>query len=547
MTPRNLRLGRFFAALPLVGFVSLASCVMSPQDSSALRAPSPTTTAEHPERGLLANPILDRQPMKAVYFFAGERGTNADLYTTHPSDTRDGRWNSDPSTRGWVMDRMARAHVNTVVMSYWSTMPRSSPMALDDTSLSGVLDGVTGRPLVVLPAIESANGWAFADEFPTNANGEVAPGLVDRVGNLVALFHDRMSLWAQMYDSDGTARYAVNIIHASSNRLAQSAGATDDEAFARGFDLVAAQVEQRFGIRVGFTLDAVAGQPYSATPSESGTALEQTASVLAIQGFEPEVWSGVVKSAPPCPANVTCAPYDNNVTNLGPIAKWKRKTTFDWVKTGVPVILGVSNGMDGRFVWAKYGVGIWGDNLNYTDDRFRNLVSEMKGKGVKGITFDTWNGYTEGYAAVPSAEHGDTVYAWLTDLFTPDPRNCSHEQFVDGVASHRVYGQICKKWIKLGGDQGFGPPATEQLRIEHGRVSHFVGGGSIYWSHDTGAHEVHGIIGETYRSEGGGGSCLGLPISDEEADGDGRISVFEHGVITWHDGLDRGTVSCHTG
>jgi len=74
-----------------------------------------------------------------------------------------------------------------------------------------------------------------------------------------------------------------------------------------------------------------------------------------------------------------------------------------------------------------------------------------------------------------------------------------------------------------------------------------VGGGSIYWSHDTGAHEVHGIIGETYRSEGGGGSCLGLPISDEEADGDGRISVFEHGVITWHDGLDRGTVSCHTG
>src|SRR5918998_5060565 len=100
-----------------------------------------TTTHGLPERrALLASPGVDGQPVKGVYFFPGESQGNVELYTTHPLNPDDKRWNSDPTSRTRVMDRMVAAHVNTVVMSYWSNMPQWSPMALDPTSLRGVLD-----------------------------------------------------------------------------------------------------------------------------------------------------------------------------------------------------------------------------------------------------------------------------------------------------------------------------------------------------------------------------------------------------------------------
>ena len=43
---------------------------------------------------------------------------------------------------------------------------------------------------------------------------------------------------------------------------------------------------------------------------------------------------------------------------------------------------------------------------------------------ISGIVFNTWNGYTEGYAAVPTREYGDVNHAWLKRLFAVDPRNC---------------------------------------------------------------------------------------------------------------------------
>jgi hypothetical protein len=175
-------------------------------------------SSSHPEwRGLLASPGFEGQPIKGVYFFAGEQGPNAGLYTTHPSDPRDLHWNSDPSTRSWVMDRMVQAHVNTIVLSYWSNMPQWSPMAIDpspspelSTTYSSVLDTVQGRPLVILPTIEGGSDpsliypsipeWDFPRDFPDSS------GLTDRIGYLVDLFSGRMNLWAQLYDRVGAPR-----------------------------------------------------------------------------------------------------------------------------------------------------------------------------------------------------------------------------------------------------------------------------------------------------------------------------------------------------
>jgi hypothetical protein len=329
----------------------------------------------------------------------------------------------------------------------------------------------------------------------------------------------------------------------------------DDKEFARAFDEVAAQVEARYQISIGFTLDAIGNQRYSAYPNQAGAALERTRSVLAVQGFASEVFSRKVRSGPRCAQQknwLECQPQDNNIDNLERLADWKREAVLDWVRTGVPLILDVNNGFDGRIVWSKVpeGAFYWGDNLDYTEDRWRNWmsqlkwISQLKGSGIKGITFDSWNGYTEGYAAVPSIEHGSTVVDWLMDLLEPPPWDCSHMHYVNGARTHRVYGAICKKWIELGADRGFGAPVSGELPSARGRVSYFTGGKAIYWSKATQAHEVHGSIARTYRRFGADASCLGLPISDEEATEGGRVSYFEYGRIVWQQGDTDGRIIC---
>jgi hypothetical protein len=237
-------------------------------------------------------------------------------------------------------------------------------------------------------------------------------------------------------------------------------------------------------------------------------------------------------------------PVDNNRSNLTALIDWKAAALRDWVATGVPVIYDVSSGYDGRLVFRGGGTFFWGDNADYTDDRWRNALSQFKGNGIAGITFNTWNGYTEGFAAVPTVEHGTTIYNWLTDLYEPDPRVCSHMHYANGQRTHRAFGAICEKWVSLGGDRGLlGPPTSGEQASARGRGSHFARG-SIFWSGGTGAHEVHGLIRDAYGESRWDAGCLGLPTSDEEDGGGGRQARFQGGVITWTRGAPRAQVRC---
>jgi hypothetical protein len=199
----------------------------------------------HPEwRALLASPGFEGQPVKGVYFFPGEPASNLDLYTVHPILPDDQHWNSDPTSRTRVLDRIVAAGTNTVVMSYWSNMLQWSPMFLDDSSDPGLLDAVQDRRLVSLPVIEGGFDskhpdiphWEFSNDFPSQPGGfSAAPGLTNRIGQLVTLFKGRMKLWAQLYDRTGAPRYAVQILHVCS-----VIPGTDDLQFARAFEKVAA-------------------------------------------------------------------------------------------------------------------------------------------------------------------------------------------------------------------------------------------------------------------------------------------------------------------
>jgi len=100
-----------------------------------------------------------------------------------------------------------------------------------------------------------------------------------------------------------------------------------------------------------------------------------------------------------------------------------------------------------------------------------------------------------------------------------------------------VHGDIRNKWASFGWEQGFlGYPLTDESITPDGigRYNHFQGG-SIYWTPNTGAWEVHGDIRIKWASMGWENSCLGYPISDEEPGSGGwaRQSRFEHGIIKW--------------
>jgi uncharacterized protein with LGFP repeats len=93
---------------------------------------------------------------------------------------------------------------------------------------------------------------------------------------------------------------------------------------------------------------------------------------------------------------------------------------------------------------------------------------------------------------------------------------------------------IDDKYAALGGLGGFlGHPQDETGTPDGiGRFNDFEGG-SIYWTPQTGAHEVHGDIRNHWASIGWENSFLRYPVSDERPDGAGRFSMFQGGSIHW--------------
>src|SRR6185295_16145150 len=105
------------------------------------------------------------------------------------------------------------------------------------------------------------------------------------------------------------------------------------------------------------------------------------------------------------------------------------------------------------------------------------------------------------------------------------------------TGAHEVHGDIRGKWFALGSERGFlGYPASDETSAPDGigRYNHFQGG-SIYWTPQTGAHEVHGDIRGKWSALGWERGFLGYPVSDETSapDGVGRYNHFQGGSIYW--------------
>lgn len=104
-----------------------------------------------------------------------------------------------------------------------------------------------------------------------------------------------------------------------------------------------------------------------------------------------------------------------------------------------------------------------------------------------------------------------------------------------------VRGAIARKFVELGQTE-YGYPITDETttpdqrgRFNHFRAVHQPGKpeSSIYWTPETGAHAVYGLIRDAWARGGWERGDLGYPTSDEFQDGKFRRSNFEHGYILW--------------
>lgn len=103
------------------------------------------------------------------------------------------------------------------------------------------------------------------------------------------------------------------------------------------------------------------------------------------------------------------------------------------------------------------------------------------------------------------------------------------------LGAHEVHGDIRLKWAQVGGHSGvLGYPVTDEMGCGpgNGRYNHFMGG-SIYWTPGLGAHEVHGPIRDKWAEMGWQSSALGYPVSDVGSVGGQLSSRFERGTIVW--------------
>ncbi len=123
-----------------------------------------------------------------------------------------------------------------------------------------------------------------------------------------------------------------------------------------------------------------------------------------------------------------------------------------------------------------------------------------------------------------------------------------YRNFVGGIVSwhpelgaHAIWGSIGERWLQIGREQ-FGYPITDELpaadgrgRFNHLRTIQLEGKpeASIYWSPETGAHELFGAIRAKWCEMGFERSHLGYPVSPEHDHAGGRIQRFQGGSLFW--------------
>ena len=602
-------------------------------------------TVNNPSWGLLANRTppkvpsvhagasFDKVPVRATYFFAGSSKRPGESIYGHTYDANTGaytiraldyelheNWSESGAKRGLTLDAMLDVNINVVLASSWgphdsTAWTESAPMCTAPEAVDELFDASVGKPLLVLPALESyTRDFKFTAEFPRAENSSVFLAYAAWIFDLVTAYLGVATpkgtwanagywshKWARIYDKSGKARYAIYIYDPHVDDRPD----LTDEYFVDVLETTMSVVEdvlQKLGVNIdiGYTLDTFWVQKghrspnhFVPTPEETGAALMVGAErLLAIHPFRPEVSVEFCKSGDRevdfRPDRVD-ARYADRSYERDAATAWICKDFYDrWHAVGIPIYIHAGTGYYAVLNSTKDSCDAKsadacppGDPNNQDPEKkgcpyryggnmtWLNFLSWLRGAGVKGISYNAWNGFTEGWFGMPcsavanqdfdsnptftdpgkpwfDSSFDDVPNDWIRVVFAQDPRYCNH---IHNLV-FQVYGAICEKYYEFGGMEGaLGDPRSSEKdgALPGSRKNDFTFGG-IYWRGDLGASAVYGLIYDFYsstipREEGG---TLGMPITDEHdvvvmpnwiVGFPARESLFEHGALCWRSGM----------
>ncbi len=114
--------------------------------------------------------------------------------------------------------------------------------------------------------------------------------------------------------------------------------------------------------------------------------------------------------------------------------------------------------------------------------------------------------------------------------------------FSEATGARIVNGAIGAKWAELGWEQGFlGMPETDEIKLPDGKgVLQKYQGGHMYYSPETGANAIVGIIWDRFTKEGYE-SALGYPVTSEidTPSKPGKFQIFQFGHVYWKAGEEK--------
>jgi hypothetical protein len=373
-------------------------------------APSPGS----PSWGRIANGSHRGQPILTGLFFAGPPNPNSlPLYTRHPLDADRLDW-SDASDIRFALEQFASVGLNTVKLSYWGhdgETDQWSPAWLfsrqrwpgdgEGTYTESeqvararqLFQAAHKQNLLVAPMLEVSPAFRFWEEFPANLDG-----LVERASWLLGNFGTAPN-YLRVHDSEGRRRHVVWLIESI------HVGPVDPREFAAAFDRAAALVRERTGHLAGFILDPTPLPAYGTHDGPDPAALRTTGSVLGINPFN------VASQGPGEPK-----PQDE-ITE-GERLAYARDIMTTWSGSGIPFIAPAIPGYDAHIVFPDSGT--FGFNPTW---RRRQLELAVE-FATAGLSLDTWNGWTEGYAIPPSREDGDVHREWARATVRAVRRKC---------------------------------------------------------------------------------------------------------------------------
>jgi len=99
------------------------------------------------------------------------------------------------------------------------------------------------------------------------------------------------------------------------------------------------------------------------------------------------------------------------MSNENDLITWKRNYHTSWINTGIPFIHDLTTGYDAHVVFPLSPV--YGNTQSWRDLQTQ-AINDL---GSQSFTFNAWNGFTEGMAAMPTAQYGEGTYDWLTKLY----------------------------------------------------------------------------------------------------------------------------------